>query len=55
MDPQGIYGTTLVASMKVALLGSSFLVFLYFWRRGSLDFDEGPKHQMMKSDQEQGD
>ncbi len=52
IDPQGLYGAFYVASMKVALLGSAILAFLYFWRRGALDFDEGPKYQMMDSDKE---
>ncbi len=52
LDPHGIYGTLLVSGLKVSLLGMSVLAFIHFWRRGVLDFDEGPKYEMMKSDEE---
>lgn len=52
LDPSGIYGAALVSSIKCAMLGSAALAFFYFWKRGLLAFDEGPKYQMMEPEQE---
>jgi len=35
------------------LVGCSMILFLYLWRKGKLDMDEGPKYQMMNDDNEE--
>ncbi len=49
-DGSGIYGAIFHYSLLLALAGSTILVFLYLWRKGRLDMDEGAKDQMMKGD-----
>jgi hypothetical protein len=51
-DPSGVYGSLLHYSLVLALIGSTLLVFIYLWRKGRLDLDEEPKHQMMKESEE---
>ncbi|NGX41998.1 MAG: hypothetical protein K940chlam7_00272 [Chlamydiae bacterium] len=52
-DGIGIYGCILHYSMLIAIVGSSFLIFIYLWRKGRLDMDEEPKWEMMKLDDEE--
>jgi hypothetical protein len=49
-DGIGIYGAVLHYAFLFALIGSTLLVFIYLWRKGKLDMDEGAKEQMMKGD-----
>jgi hypothetical protein len=51
IDGEGIYGTLLHYTLIWAMVGSAFLIFIYLWRRGRLDMDEGPKYQMMQSNE----
>lgn len=53
-DGLGIYGTLWHYSMLFALIGSTLLVFIYLWSKGSLGIDEEAKDQMMRF-KEQGD
>lgn len=46
-DSSGVYGGIYHYSLVFALVGSGLLAFLYFWSKGRLDMDEGPKFQMM--------
>lgn len=50
LDGFGIYGTAFVLGAIALIIGSSFLLFLYNWWNGRLDFDEGPAIDMMKED-----
>jgi len=50
LDGGGVYGSLLHYGLVIAFVGSAFLVFLYLWRKGRLDMDEGPKYQMMEED-----
>lgn len=52
-DGAGIIGSLWHYSMLIALVGSTFLVFVYLWRKGSLDMDEEAKFQMMKPEEEE--
>lgn len=50
IDGIGIYGAVLHYSLLIALVGSTFLIFVYLWCKGRLDMDEGAKERMMKGD-----
>ncbi len=52
LDSTGITGYVFFYSMCIAFGGATLLIFLYLWRRGSLDFSEGPKEQMMRGDEQ---
>lgn len=52
MDWSGIYGGIFHYSMVLAIVGSAFLAFLYFWSKGRLDMDEEPKIKMMQEQEE---
>jgi hypothetical protein len=54
VDGAGIYGSLMHYMLVMAFVGSAFLAFLYFWRKGKLDMDEGPKYQMMQPDEQEG-
>lgn len=43
-------GAILTYSVLFALVGSTLLIFIYLWRKGRLDMDEGASEQMMKGD-----
>lgn len=49
-DGIGVYGYIFHYSLLVAIVGSTFLIFLYLWSKGRLDMDETAKDQMMKGD-----
>lgn len=55
LDGFGIYGSTLHSTLVVAFVGSAFLLFFYFWKKGRLDMDEEPKFQMMEIEEERED
>lgn len=55
IDLGGVYGTALHYGLVVAFVGSAFLIFLYLWRKGRLDMDEEPKHQMLLDEEENHD
>jgi len=48
VDNIGLYGSVLHYALTIAFMGSAFLLFCYFWKKGRLDFDEEPKIQMLK-------
>lgn len=52
-DGSGVYGSLLHYSFLFALMGSTFLVFVYLWRKGRLDMDEEAKWQMMKEEKDE--
>lgn len=52
LDASGVYGGYLHYATIIFFVGSALMAFLYFWRKGSLDMDEEPKFQMMKSEGE---
>jgi hypothetical protein len=52
-DGIGVYGSILNYAFLFALFGSTLLVFIYLWRKGLLGMDEGPKYDMMKSDEDE--
>lgn len=43
-------GAILTFALLSALVGSTFIIFVYLWRKGRLDMDEGASEQMMKGD-----
>lgn len=47
VDGSGFCGGIFIYAMIFALVGSSFLFFIYLWKIGRLDMDEEPKNQMM--------
>ena len=49
-DGIGIYGFVFAYAGLFAMMGSSLLLLLYFWRKKNIDFTEGPKYQMMEDD-----
>ncbi|MEX1012596.1 MAG: hypothetical protein WD595_06835 [Waddliaceae bacterium] len=49
-DGIGIYGLVFAYALLFAMMGSSLLLLLYFWRQKSIDFSEDPKYQMMEDD-----
>lgn len=51
-DSIGIYGNVLHHAIVVFLVGSAFILFLYFWSKGRLDMDEEPAQRMMKMSDE---
>ena len=51
-DWSGIYGGIFHYSMIFAFFGGALLAFFYFWRKGKLDFDEEPKVQMMRDEED---
>lgn len=46
-DSSGVYGGILHYAFVFAIIGSTLLVFLYFWKKDRLDMDEDPKLKMM--------
>lgn len=51
LDGWGVTGLLLDYTFMIALSGSTVLLFLYFWKKGRLNFDEGPKYQMLEEDE----
>lgn len=51
VDGAGVYGAVLHYSLVMAFVGSAFVSFIYFWKKGRLDMDEEPKFQMMEADE----
>ena len=47
-DENGVYGTIFHYSLIIALVLSTLLVFIYFWKKNRLDMDEEPKLTMME-------
>jgi len=47
-DPNGVTGSLLHYSLVIFMVCSAFFIFLYLWRKGRLDMDEAPKHQMLQ-------
>jgi hypothetical protein len=47
-DSFGNSGLIMDYAMIIAFSGSAAILFCYFWKKGRLDFDEGPKHQMLE-------
>jgi hypothetical protein len=53
LDGAGLYGGMLHFALCLAFVGSALLFLVYFWKKGRLDMDEGPKWQMMEIDEEE--
>lgn len=54
-DTNGVYGSILHYALVIAISGASLLAFIYFWCKGKLDMDEGPKYQMLNDTEEKRD
>lgn len=54
LDGGGECGTFVHYAFIIAIVGSAFLIFLYLWKKGKLDMDEEPKHNMMKNEDDSG-
>ncbi len=52
LDGIGIHGQVLHWSMIFAIMGSAAIVFLYYWKKRLLSFDEGPKYKMLQEEEE---
>lgn len=52
LDGFGIYGLILHYSIVFAIVGGTFIIFLYLWIQGLLSMDEEPKNSMLKSNDE---
>ena len=50
LDGWGYTGLILDYGMIVAFSGSTLLLFIYFWKKGRLDFDETAKFEMLEED-----
>jgi hypothetical protein len=46
----GISGSLLHYAFTFASMCTALIVFIYFWKKGRLDFDEEPKMQMLQND-----
>lgn len=53
LDGVGIYGGLLHFATAAAFFGSAVLIFIYLWRKGRLDMDEGPAKRMLHDDPEE--
>lgn len=49
-DGFGYRGLILDYALIIFFSGSTLILFLYFWKKKRLDFDEAPKYQMLKED-----
>jgi|GEM_PF-3532182 len=50
VDGAGFCGGIFIYCMIFALVGSSLLLFIYFWYKDKLDMDESPKWAMMEQE-----
>lgn len=50
VDGWGLTGLIMDYSMIVAFSGSTAILFLYFWKKGALNFEEDSKYEMLKED-----
>lgn len=50
VDGWGLTGLIMDYSMIVAFSGSTVLLFFYFWKKGSLNFEEDAKFEMLKEE-----
>lgn len=50
-DGWGFIGLVLDYAVIFLFSGCAMLLFLYFWKKGRLNFDEEPKHQMLQRDE----
>jgi hypothetical protein len=51
LDSFGVGGIAVDAGVMILLSGGAGILFFYFWKKGRLDLDEEPKHQMMKDEE----
>lgn len=47
IDGIGVFGNYFHYAVVMSLVGSSFLIFLYLWKKKRLNMDEEPKYQML--------
>lgn len=52
VDGVGIYGNYIHFAFVVFFVGSAFLVFIYLWKKGRLDWDEEAKYQFMNQEED---
>ncbi|MEM1281999.1 MAG: cbb3-type cytochrome oxidase assembly protein [Chlamydiota bacterium] len=53
LDGLGIYGGLLHFTIAATFFGGALIIFIYLWRKGRLDMDEGPAERMLNDDQEE--
>lgn len=51
LDSTGVTGVVFQTCTGVALISTAAVVLIRLWRKGRLDMDEGPKMQMLESDE----
>jgi cbb3-type cytochrome oxidase subunit 3 len=49
-DGFGYMGLIFDYALIVFFSGSTLILFLYFWKKKRLDFDEAPKYQMLSDE-----
>jgi hypothetical protein len=49
-DGWGLTGLIMDYSMIVAFSGSTVILFIYFWKKGALNFEEDAKYEMLQED-----
>lgn len=49
-DGWGVMGLALDYAIIFIFSGSAAVLFLYFWKKGRLNFEEDPKYQMLDED-----
>ncbi len=50
IDSFGLTGLIMDYAMIIAFSGSTAILFLYFWKKGTLNFEEDAKYEMMEED-----
>lgn len=54
LDGAGVYGGLVHLTIAAVFFGSAVLIFIYLWRKGRLDMDQGPANKMLEEDDENG-
>lgn len=52
VDGFGIHGLVLAYATIFTFVGTAFILFLFFWKKGRLDMDEEPKMQMLREEKQ---
>jgi nitrogen fixation-related uncharacterized protein len=53
LDGVGLYGELLHFIIALVSFGTAVLIFIYLWRKGRLDMDEGPAERMLHDEPEE--
>lgn len=50
LDGSGLYGSLIHSAIALFFGGGALLIFLFLWKRGGLDMDEGPAKRMLRDE-----